>query len=126
MLLIQVDQMHARPLSLLGSHVVRTPTLGRLAANGCLFTEARCNNPICMPSRASMLGGQYPLSLRQFGFAGYCDRRTVWLHQETKKAGYRIGAFGFHVLCIGPEQWAEVDCAAPRCRKTPTLPSARQ
>ena len=113
-LLIQVDQMHARLLSLLGSHVVRTPTLDRLAANGCLFTEARCNNPICMPSRASMLSGQYPSSLRQFGFAGYCDRRTVWLHQEFKKAGYRIGAFGkFHVLCIGPEQWAEVDCAAP-------------
>jgi arylsulfatase A-like enzyme len=113
-LLIQVDQMNARLLSLLGGHLVKTPNLDRLAADGCLFTEAHCNSPICMPSRASMLSGLYPSSLQQFGFAGYCDRRTVWLHREFKRAGYRLGAFGkFHVLCMGLEQWDDMDCAAP-------------
>ncbi len=39
---------------------VRTPNLDRLAAGGTRFTEAFCNNPICGPSRCSMITGQYP------------------------------------------------------------------
>ncbi|MBF0246210.1 MAG: sulfatase-like hydrolase/transferase, partial [Planctomycetes bacterium] len=112
-LLIQVDQMHASCLSLLGHPVVHTPNLDRLVHEGALFKNATANNPICMPSRVSMLSGQYCSTLQQYGFSGLCDARTPWVQGVLGKAGYRTGAFGkFHTLCIGQEQWG-FDVAAP-------------
>ncbi len=70
LLLIQTDQMHARAMSCAGNPNVRTPNLDRLAAEGVRFTNANCNSPICMPSRASMLAGQYVGTPHQFGFGG--------------------------------------------------------
>ena len=112
LLLIQTDQMHARAMSCAGNPNVRTPNLDRLAEEGVLFTDANCNSPICMPSRASMLAGQYVGTLHQFGFGGLCDRRTPWMHQAFKRGGYQTGAFGkFHLSCVSPEQW-DFDLAA--------------
>jgi len=45
----------------LGGHAqVQTPHIDRLARRGVLFTNAHCQAPICMPSRASLLTGTYP------------------------------------------------------------------
>jgi len=38
---------------------LKTPNLDALAAEGALFQEAYCNNPVCVPSRMCMLTGQY-------------------------------------------------------------------
>jgi len=112
-LLIQVDQMHAGCLSLLGNPNVKTPNLDRLAGEGALFTNATSQSPICMPSRVSMLSGQYPSTNRQFGFSGLCDRRTPWMQTTFKQAGYATGAFGkFHVVCIPEDCWT-FDVSAP-------------
>jgi arylsulfatase len=112
-LLIQVDQMHAAALSCLGSPNVKTPNLDRLASEGTLFRHGVTNNPICLPSRISMLSGQYPTTTKQFGFSGLCDARMPWLPRIFHDAGFRTGAFGkFHVISIGQEQWG-VDVACP-------------
>ena len=42
-----------------GHPLVQTPNLDRLAAEGVLFENAYCNNPICVPSRMSFLTGKY-------------------------------------------------------------------
>lgn len=42
-----------------GNPYVETPNLDRLAARGVRFSNAYCNNPICVPSRASMSIGDY-------------------------------------------------------------------
>lgn len=42
-----------------GHPMVQTPNLDCLAAEGVLFENAYCNNPICVPSRMSFLTGQY-------------------------------------------------------------------
>jgi uncharacterized sulfatase len=39
---------------------IRTPNLDRLAAEGVRFDRAYCSNPVCSPSRASIITGLYP------------------------------------------------------------------
>ena len=59
-LIFCVDQMRADHMGCAGNAVVRTPNLDRLAAMGTRFSRAYCNNPICMPARASMFTGMLP------------------------------------------------------------------
>jgi arylsulfatase A-like enzyme len=58
-LLITSDQQH---YSCLGATEpkLRTPALDRLAREGTRFTRAYCPNPVCTPTRASIITGLYP------------------------------------------------------------------
>jgi|GEM_PF-4924810 len=105
-LLIHTDQWNARALSCLGSDLVRTPNLDRLAGDSWVYTNARCNHPLCLPSRVSMLTGRYPSTTEQFGFAGFVRQGTRWLHQMFKDYGYRTGAWGkFHCRSLNSDEW---------------------
>jgi choline-sulfatase len=53
------DGHSRRVLGCYGHQMIRTPNLDRLAANGIRFSEAYCNSPIRVPSRASLATGQY-------------------------------------------------------------------
>jgi choline-sulfatase len=57
-LLIMADQLAAPALPMYGHKVVKTPNLERLASQGTTFQNAYCNNPVCAPSRFSMMTGQ--------------------------------------------------------------------
>jgi len=59
-LLIITDQQHARMLGCAGNRFVKTPSLDRLAAEGVRFDRAYCANPVCIPSRLSMMTGVMP------------------------------------------------------------------
>ncbi len=78
------------------------PTLSsELAGRGVTFSNGFVSNPLCCPSRASVLTGQYSHSTGVYtnkgrssfgGFAVFDDRSTIatWLHDS----GYRTGLFG--------------------------------
>ncbi len=59
LLVIMSDEHNARVLGCAGHPLVQTPHLDALAARGTRFTNASCNIPICVPSRASFLTGRY-------------------------------------------------------------------
>ncbi|MEW6359500.1 MAG: sulfatase-like hydrolase/transferase [Planctomycetota bacterium] len=42
-----------------GSPVAQTPHMDRLAGEGVLFERAYCQNPLCVPSRQSLITGRY-------------------------------------------------------------------
>src|SRR5699024_8128717 len=58
-LLITTDQQHYQAI---GTRTpgLKTPNLDRLAGQGAIFDRAYCPNPVCSPSRSSIITGQYP------------------------------------------------------------------
>jgi arylsulfatase A-like enzyme len=57
-LVLMTDQQRFDTLGCYGARAIETPNLDRLAAGGVLFERCYVNNPICTPSRASMLTGK--------------------------------------------------------------------
>ena len=90
----------------LGHPLARTPNLDRLAKEGTVIRTFYVNGPVCSPSRAAFMTGQYPARL---GFHHITSRPDVnqqrrvpdWMNPEVttiadvfKKAGYATGHFG--------------------------------
>ena len=89
-----VDEMRADHLACAGNPIVQTPNLDRIAARGTVFSRAYCNNPICMPARASMFTGLLP---RDHGVRinGQSLRTDLpLLPQVLADQGYRTHAAG--------------------------------
>lgn len=62
--LILADDLGWMDTETYGSRFYRTPNITRLAKRGMLFRNAYAANPLCSPTRASILTGQYPARLR--------------------------------------------------------------
>ena len=66
-----VDDMGWMDSSLYGSRYYKTPNVDRLAQRGMMFTDAYAANPLCSPTRASILTGKYPGRLKITTPAGH-------------------------------------------------------
>ena len=53
------DEHGAQFSSTYGHPIVETPNMDRLAGQGVTFDANYCNSPLCIPSRASFMTGQY-------------------------------------------------------------------
>jgi arylsulfatase A-like enzyme len=60
LVLILTDNHGAWTLGCYGNRDIRTPHIDRMASEGILFTRAFANNPVCSPTRASLLTGLMP------------------------------------------------------------------
>lgn len=56
---ILTDQQHANMMSCAGNKYLSTPAMDFIAQNGVRFTRAYCTNPVCVPSRISMMSGRF-------------------------------------------------------------------
>lgn len=59
-LFLWTDQQRPDTIGAYGKARIRTPNVDRLAAGGVVFEQAYCTQPVCSPSRASVLTGLYP------------------------------------------------------------------
>ena len=57
---ILTDQQSAGMMSCAGNKYLNTPAMDSLARNGIRFDRAYCTNPVCVPSRISLMTGRYP------------------------------------------------------------------
>lgn len=59
-ILIITDQQRWDMMSCAGNKYLNTPNIDYLANNGLRFQNAYCSNPVCLPSRFSILTGKMP------------------------------------------------------------------
>ena len=60
-IIVNPDEMRADSMSHLGNPAAKTPNLDDFAENDAVsFSNAFCQNPVCVPSRCSFMTGLYP------------------------------------------------------------------
>lgn len=93
-LFILPDQQRPDSLGCYGSTVAITPTLDWLSQTGVTFNNCYVQNPLCCPSRYSVLTGRYPHShgVRANWYAPNAGE-TSFAHQLSR-VGYRTAAIG--------------------------------
>ena len=102
-LLVMADQLAAQALSLYGNGVCKTPNLERLAAQGAVFTNNYSNNPLCVPSRASMLTGRLSPDIGVYDNANEIASSLPTMAHFMRAQGYQTFLCG-KMHFIGPDQ----------------------
>lgn len=92
--LLYVDQQRWDTIRYAGNPHIHTPHLDQLAQDGVLFDQAFCNNPVCMPSRQSMLSGQYPSTIG-------CMTNGIEMREDIPILPAYLTPYGYHTANIG-------------------------
>lgn len=93
-LILSTDQQRWDALGAAGNPDILTPNLDRRAAQGTRFTRHFVQNPVCMPSRASFLSGQYPETLG-ISYMG------VPLPEDIPLLPHYLAPYGYRTANIG-------------------------
>src|SRR5687767_10256690 len=91
---LMTDQHRPGALGIDGSRVAKTPWLDELARSGVRFDNAYCTNPVCVPSRASLLTGLYTHNHRAW------NNGTPWPF-DIKTIAHCLGRAGYMSALIG-------------------------
>ena len=59
-LFISTDQQRADYLGCMGHPLVKTPNMDRIGGEGLVCENAYVPNPLCMPTRVSVITGRWP------------------------------------------------------------------
>lgn len=95
-LFIGVDDLRPE-LGCYGSEIAITPNLDALAADGLLFENAYCQQAICSPSRASLMTGKRPETIKvieNYTYFRDINPNIVTLPQQLIANGYIAAASG--------------------------------
>ncbi len=101
-ILIMADDLGYGGIGSFGESMIRTPHLDELAKYGIRFTDFHANAPVCTPTRAALLTGNYQ---QRAGLEGVIyargasreiglDTSQVTLAKLLKESGYATGIIG--------------------------------
>jgi choline-sulfatase len=102
-LMIMADQLAGPALPACGHPTVRTPHLDALAARGTVFENCYCNNPLCTPSRQSMITGRLASAIGSYDNAAELPASVPTFVHHLRRGGYRTILAG-KMHFIGPDQ----------------------
>jgi N-acetylglucosamine-6-sulfatase len=91
---VLVDDMRWDEMGASGHPFIDTPNMDRLAREGMRFTQAFATTPLCSPSRASLLTGQYAHTNGIIDNTARSGRDLATFPRELQRAGYATGFFG--------------------------------
>ena len=94
LILFMPDELRAESIACYGNPVVRTPHLDRLASEGVRFDHCYVQNPVCGPSRCSLMTG-WPVHVRGHRSLYYFLRPDEPnLFRYLKQNGYEVFWYG--------------------------------
>ncbi len=103
LLVILTDQQHAGMLSCAGNRYVKTPAMDSLAAAGARFERAYSANPVCVPSRVSMMTGHLP---SRFGMQSNAEgRKEIPAEYLKQSLGWVLRGAGYRTVYGGKTHW---------------------
>jgi arylsulfatase len=102
-LLLCTDQQRFDALRAYGNAEIHTPNLDRLAEQGVLFDNCYVQNPVCGPSRASLMTGRYVHSHGLWANGVGLPSHERMFTKDLADAGYDCGLVGkLHLsACLG-------------------------
>jgi arylsulfatase A-like enzyme len=129
---ILCDDLGWGDLACYGHTLIKTPNIDRLAREGTLFTQFYSASPVCSPSRAAFMTGQFPAKLRvhdylpvpllphqvKAGTAQFMDVNVPTVARALQQAGYATAHFGKWHLGDGPDAPDVKDYGFDRVRVT--------
>lgn len=106
--LIIVDDLGWKDLSVSGSELYQTPRIDALASDGIRFDRFYADSPVCSPTRAALMTGKYPARLNITNWIGgslkgqligaeyehQLPLEEVTVAERFRDAGYRTGFIG--------------------------------
>lgn len=98
-LLIMTDQQRKDTIGAYGNPVIKTPNLDSLAQGGVRFENCFVQHAACMPSRACIFTGRYPIAHRVRSNGVPLPESEATLAHIFAQNGYRTGGAGkFHFI----------------------------
>lgn len=91
---VLVDDMRWDEMGVAGHPFIETPNMDRLAREGLRFTDAFATTPLCSPSRASFLTGQYAHTNGIIDNTARPSHDLATFPKDLQRAGYATGFFG--------------------------------
>ncbi|MBC2601715.1 sulfatase family protein [Puniceicoccus vermicola] len=108
-IVVLADQHHAQMMGCAGHPQALTPNLDAFADSGVRFSSAYAQNPICTPSRMSILSGQYCMNHGYYGLSGPSPKHLDNLFRHFKRNDYRTACYGKMHLPDSPRNWIADD-----------------
>lgn len=110
-LFIAIDDLRPE-LGCYGSKIALSPNIDRLAETSVTFTRAYCQQAVCNPSRASLMTGLRPDTIKVWDLQTDFRKTTpdaVTLTQQFMAHGYHAVGIGkiFHNNIQDPPSWSE-------------------
>lgn len=94
LLFVIADDHAAYVMGCDGNRQAETPNIDRLAREGTRFALHHCNQPVCTPSRQSLLTGQMPSMAGVTRLPTPLDPQKPTFAKQLKAAGYTTGVIG--------------------------------
>jgi len=111
--LIMVDDMNDYPEIFDGHPQAKTPNIKKLANSGVSFLKAYTNDPMCGPSRASMISGVYPHNSSNFWQESWLENdvlaNTKTMMEKFKDNGYNVVGSGKILHHFTDAVWTEFE-----------------
>jgi len=111
--LIMVDDLNDSPEIFNGHPQTKTPNIKKLASSGVSFLKAYSNNPICGPSRSSLISGVYPHNSSNFWQESWLKNEvlsnTKTIMEKFKENGYNVIGSGKILHQNKKEIWSEFE-----------------